>query len=161
MLIVIPRWLPLQDIVFTWDQLVLFITRWTIQALESLWFTFYLLISRLDMLLQRRIYFCIFPIWIRVNTMTCGGSHLGFPIGIKNRERSFANFVFFMLIVIPRWLPLQDIVFTWDQLAFFITRWTIQVLESLWLCFSHLYFHFCLSRVMGLYPSFVKMDKVP
>ena len=26
--------------------------------------------------------------------------------------RSFSNFVFFMLIVIPRWLPLQDIVFT-------------------------------------------------
>jgi hypothetical protein len=41
--------------------------------------------------------------------------------------------VFFMLIVIPRWLPLQDIVFTKDQLFFFITRWTIQALESLWL----------------------------
>ena len=26
--------------------------------------------------------------------------------------RSFTNFVFFMLPVIPRWLPLQDIVFT-------------------------------------------------
>jgi hypothetical protein len=26
--------------------------------------------------------------------------------------RSFTNFVFFMLIVIPRWLPLQGIVFT-------------------------------------------------
>jgi hypothetical protein len=26
--------------------------------------------------------------------------------------RSFTNFVFFMLIGIPRWLPLQDIVFT-------------------------------------------------
>ena len=26
--------------------------------------------------------------------------------------RSFTKFVFFMLIVIPRWLPLQDIVFT-------------------------------------------------
>jgi hypothetical protein len=26
--------------------------------------------------------------------------------------RSFTNVVFFMLIVIPRWLPLQDIVFT-------------------------------------------------
>jgi hypothetical protein len=26
--------------------------------------------------------------------------------------RSSTNFVFFMLIVIPRWLPLQDIVFT-------------------------------------------------
>ena len=26
--------------------------------------------------------------------------------------RSFTNFVFFMLIIIPRWLPLQDIVFT-------------------------------------------------
>jgi hypothetical protein len=30
----------------------------------------------------------IFPIWSRVNTMTCGGSHLGFPIGIKNRGPS-------------------------------------------------------------------------
>jgi hypothetical protein len=30
--------------------------------------------------------FCIFPIWSCVNTMTCGGSHLGFPIGIKNRK---------------------------------------------------------------------------
>jgi hypothetical protein len=46
--------------------------------------------------------------------------------------RSFTNVVFFMLIVIPRWLPLQDIVFTKDQLVFFITRWTIQALESLW-----------------------------
>ena len=36
----------------------------------------------------RRIYFCIFPIWSCVNTMTCGGSHLGFPIGIKNRGPS-------------------------------------------------------------------------
>ena len=31
-----------------------------------------------------RTYFCIFPIWSSVNTMTCGGSLLGFPIGIKN-----------------------------------------------------------------------------
>jgi hypothetical protein len=30
----------------------------------------------------------------------------------KTIGRSFTNFVFFMLIVIPRWLPLQDIVFT-------------------------------------------------
>jgi hypothetical protein len=37
---------------------------------------------------QRRRYFCIFPIWSCVNTMTCGGSHLGFPIGIKNRGPS-------------------------------------------------------------------------
>ena len=28
----------------------------------------------------------LFPIWSCVNTMTCGGSHLGFPIGIKNRH---------------------------------------------------------------------------
>ena len=35
------RWLPLQDIVFTKDQLVLFITRWTMQALESLWCYFW------------------------------------------------------------------------------------------------------------------------
>jgi hypothetical protein len=34
--------------------------------------------------------------------------------------RSFTNFVFFMLIVIPRWLPLQDIVFTYDQLFFLL-----------------------------------------
>jgi hypothetical protein len=40
--------------------------------------------------------------------------------------------VFFMLIVIPRWLPLQDIDFIYDQLVLFITRWTIQALESLW-----------------------------
>jgi hypothetical protein len=26
------------------------------------------------------------PIWSCVNTMTCGGSHLGFPIGIKNKK---------------------------------------------------------------------------
>jgi hypothetical protein len=25
-------------------------------------------------------------VWSCVNTMTCGGSHLGFPIGIKNRK---------------------------------------------------------------------------
>jgi hypothetical protein len=30
--------------------------------------------------------FLYFPIWSCVNTMTCGGSHLGFPIGIKNRD---------------------------------------------------------------------------
>jgi hypothetical protein len=47
-----------------------------------------------------RTYFCIFPIWSCVNTMTCGGSHLGFPIGIKNK-----NFV-------------EDL----DQLVLFITR---------------------------------------
>jgi hypothetical protein len=35
-----------------------------------------------------RIYFRIFPIWSCVNTMTCGGGHLGFPIGIKNRGPS-------------------------------------------------------------------------
>jgi hypothetical protein len=28
--------------------------------------------------------FLYFPIWSCVNTMTCGGSHLGFRIGIKN-----------------------------------------------------------------------------
>jgi hypothetical protein len=28
--------------------------------------------------------FLHFPLWFCVNTMTCGGSHLGFPIGIKN-----------------------------------------------------------------------------
>jgi hypothetical protein len=30
--------------------------------------------------------FLYFLIWSCVNTMTCGGSHLGFPIGIKNRD---------------------------------------------------------------------------
>ena len=33
----------------------------------------------------------------------------------------------------------QDIVFTEDQLVFFITRWTIQALESLWFVFSELW----------------------
>jgi hypothetical protein len=58
------------------------------------------------------------PIWSCVNTMTCGGSHLGYPIGIKNR-----NFVEDLPMIIPgqfgfncpsgfRGLPLQDIVFT-------------------------------------------------
>ena len=32
--------------------------------------------------------FLYFPIWSCLNTMTCGGSHLGFPIGIKNRGPS-------------------------------------------------------------------------
>jgi hypothetical protein len=32
------------------------------------------------------MYFCIFPIGSCVNTMTSGGSHLGFPIDIKNRK---------------------------------------------------------------------------
>ena len=33
----------------------------------------------------REEYISVFsPIWSCVNTMTCGGSHLGFPIGIKN-----------------------------------------------------------------------------
>jgi hypothetical protein len=39
--------------------------------------------SSLKPLGQRR-YFCIFLIWSCVNTMTCGSSHLGFPINIKN-----------------------------------------------------------------------------
>jgi hypothetical protein len=30
--------------------------------------------------------FLYFPIWSCVNTMTCDGSHLGFWIGIKNRN---------------------------------------------------------------------------
>jgi hypothetical protein len=40
--------------------------------------------------------FLYFPIWSSVNTMTCGGSHLGFPIGIKNR-----NFVKDLPMIIP------------------------------------------------------------
>jgi hypothetical protein len=35
----------------------------------------------------REEYISVFsPIWSCVNTMTCGGSHLGFPIGITNRN---------------------------------------------------------------------------
>jgi hypothetical protein len=30
--------------------------------------------------------FLYFSIWSCVNTMTCGGSHLGFPIGIKKNK---------------------------------------------------------------------------
>jgi hypothetical protein len=72
--------------------------------------------------------------------MSCGGGHLGFPIGIKNKNfvedlpmiipgkfgfnclgqlkpncpgmiigRSSTNFLFFMPIGNPRWLPPQDI----------------------------------------------------
>jgi hypothetical protein len=53
--------------------------------------------------------------------MSCGGGHLGFPIGIKNKNfvedlpmimiigRSSTKFLFFMLIRNPRWPPLQDI----------------------------------------------------
>ena len=37
-----------------------------------------------------------FPIGSNVNTMTCGGSHLGFPICIKNR-----NFVDDLPLIIP------------------------------------------------------------
>ena len=36
--------------------------------------------------LQRKTYFSIFPIWSCVNTMTCGGSHLEFRIGIKKKK---------------------------------------------------------------------------
>ena len=46
--------------------------------------------------LQRRTHFCIFPIWSCVNTMTCGGSHLGFPISIKIR-----HFVEDLQMIIP------------------------------------------------------------
>jgi hypothetical protein len=42
--------------------------------------------------------------------------------------RSFTNFVFFMLIV--RWLPVHS--FYIGPIGFFMTRWTIQALESLW-----------------------------
>jgi hypothetical protein len=65
--------------------------------------------------------------------MSCGGGHLGFPIGIKNRNLvkdipmiihlqfgfsqfisfsigiSFTKFLFFMPIGNPRWPPPQDI----------------------------------------------------
>jgi hypothetical protein len=66
--------------------------------------------------------------------MSCGGGHLGFPTGIKNRKfvedlpmiipeqfgfncnckgmiigMSFTKFLFFMPIGNPRWPPSQDI----------------------------------------------------
>jgi hypothetical protein len=45
----------------------------------------------------REEYISVFsPIWSCVNTMTCGGGHLGFPIGIKNR-----NFVEDLPMIIP------------------------------------------------------------
>jgi hypothetical protein len=53
-------------------------------------------LGSISAILQRRTYFCIFPIWSSVNTMTYGGSHLGFPIGIKNR-----NFVEDLSMIIP------------------------------------------------------------
>jgi hypothetical protein len=40
--------------------------------------------------------FLYFPIWSCVNTMTCGGSHLGFRIGIKN-----PNFLEDLQMIIP------------------------------------------------------------
>jgi hypothetical protein len=40
--------------------------------------------------------FLYFPHMVCVNTMTCGGSHLGFQIGIKNR-----NFVEDLPMIIP------------------------------------------------------------
>jgi hypothetical protein len=40
--------------------------------------------------------FMYFPIWSCVNIMTCGGSHLGFPIGIKN-----PNFLEDLQMIIP------------------------------------------------------------
>jgi hypothetical protein len=52
--------------------------------------------------------------------MSCGGSHLGFPIGIKNSNlvkdipmiipgQFGSKLLFFMPIGNPRWLPPQDI----------------------------------------------------
>jgi hypothetical protein len=53
--------------------------------------------------------------------MSCGGGHLGFPIGIKNTHleedlpigmiigRSSTNFMLFMPIENPRWPPPQYI----------------------------------------------------
>jgi hypothetical protein len=40
--------------------------------------------------------FLYFPIWSCVNTMTCGDSHLGFRIGIKN-----PNFLEDLQMIIP------------------------------------------------------------
>ena len=74
--------------------------------------------------------------------------------------RSFTNFVFFMLIGIPRWLPLQDIVFTKDQLVLFITRWTIQALEGLWLTFNIPSYFVYLNRFLGIVWGFFSNSKV-
>jgi hypothetical protein len=50
--------------------------------------------------------------------MSCGGGHLGYPIGIEQLKpncpgkiigMSFTKLLFFMPIGNPRWLPLQDI----------------------------------------------------
>jgi hypothetical protein len=40
--------------------------------------------------------FLYFPIWSCVNTMTCGGSHLGFQIDIKS-----SNFLEYLQMIIP------------------------------------------------------------
>jgi hypothetical protein len=44
--------------------------------------------------------------------MTCGGGHLGFPIGIKNEGP-----LFFMPIGNPRWPPPQVIVLTQNHMG--------------------------------------------
>ena len=49
------------------------------------------------------------------NTETCSSLKLLHWLNLNCASiigRSFTNFVFFMLIGIPRWLPLQEIVFT-------------------------------------------------
>jgi hypothetical protein len=55
--------------------------------------------------------FSFFLCWLEIQA----SHHLkiyGRPSWKSILRRSFTNFVYFMLIGIPRWLPLQDIVFT-------------------------------------------------
>jgi hypothetical protein len=80
----------------------------------------------------------------RVNTMTCGGSHLGFPIGIKNRgpsnDHSWAVWFqrrrvlkhFSHRVRNSKMTTTAGHSFYIGPIVFFITRWAIQALESLW-----------------------------
>jgi hypothetical protein len=64
---------------------------WMFIGCSSTNFTFFVLIWNSKWRLRQDLFNigpCIFPIWSCVNTMPCGGSHLGFPIGIKNRGPS-------------------------------------------------------------------------
>jgi hypothetical protein len=45
---------------------------------------FKMVLGSISAIASEKNIFLYFPIWSCVNTMTCGGSHLGFPIGIKN-----------------------------------------------------------------------------
>jgi hypothetical protein len=41
-------------------------------------------LSSISAIASEKKIFLYYPIWSCVNTITCGGSHLGFLIGIKN-----------------------------------------------------------------------------